>query len=185
MTGGEILRLEGIDKRFPGVHALDKVDLGLTEGEIHMLLGENGAGKSTLLKILSGSIQKDAGRILLRGRPVEIADAKHARALGIGMVYQELSLIPGLTAIQLKAYLPPELIWLGSGAVLGVPVPAVVAVAAALLGLIVLHYSRLGRSALAVGGNREAARVSGINVDRTKIAVYAFCGSPRASEAWC
>lgn len=100
MSGGEILRLEGIDKRFPGVHALDQVDLDLTEGEIHMLLGENGAGKSTLLKILSGSISKDAGRILLRGRPVEIADAKHARALGIGMVYQELSLVPGLTVAE-------------------------------------------------------------------------------------
>lgn len=100
MSGGEILRLEGIDKRFPGVHALDQVDLDLAEGEIHMLLGENGAGKSTLLKILSGSIQKDAGRILLRGRPVEIADAKHARALGIGMVYQELSLVPGLTVAE-------------------------------------------------------------------------------------
>ncbi|MBM3471386.1 MAG: sugar ABC transporter ATP-binding protein [Armatimonadetes bacterium] len=100
MSGGEILRLEGIDKRFPGVHALDQVDLDLAEGEIHMLLGENGAGKSTLLKILSGSIQKDSGRILLRGRPVEIADAKHARALGIGMVYQELSLVPGLTVAE-------------------------------------------------------------------------------------
>lgn len=100
MSGGEILRLESIDKRFPGVHALDQVDLDLVEGEIHMLLGENGAGKSTLLKILSGSIQKDAGRILLRGRPAEIADAKHARALGIGMVYQELSLVPGLTVAE-------------------------------------------------------------------------------------
>ncbi len=100
MFGGEILRLEGIDKRFPGVHALNQVDLDLAEGEIHMLLGENGAGKSTLLKVLSGSIQKDSGRILLRGRPVEIADAHHARALGIGMVYQELSLVPGLTVAE-------------------------------------------------------------------------------------
>lgn len=100
MSAGEILRLEGVDKRFPGVHALDQVDLDLAEGEIHMLLGENGAGKSTLLKILSGSVPKDAGRILLRGRPVEIADAHHARTLGIGMVYQELSLVPGLTVAE-------------------------------------------------------------------------------------
>ncbi len=100
MSAGEILRAEGIDKRFPGVHALHRVDLDLAEGEIHMLLGENGAGKSTLLKVLSGSVPKDAGRILLRGRPVEISDAHDARTLGIGMVYQELSLIPGLTVAE-------------------------------------------------------------------------------------
>lgn len=100
MGPGEILRLEGIDKRFPGVHALDHVDLDLADGEIHMLLGENGAGKSTLLKILSGSIPKDAGQIVLRGRPVEIKDAHHARQLGIGMVYQELSLVPSLTVAE-------------------------------------------------------------------------------------
>lgn len=96
----DLLRAEGIDKRYPGVHALDRVDLDLREGEIHMLLGENGAGKSTLLKILSGSVSKDAGRIIVRGRPVEIADAQHARALGIGMVYQELSLVPGLSVAE-------------------------------------------------------------------------------------
>jgi len=97
---GEILRVEGLDKRFPGVHALDHVDLDLVEGEIHMLLGENGAGKSTLLKILSGSILKDDGQIFVRGRPVEITDAQRAHALGIGMVYQELSLVPSLTVAE-------------------------------------------------------------------------------------
>ncbi|MGH2670468.1 MAG: ABC transporter permease, partial [bacterium] len=81
-----------------------------------------------------------------------------------------------LTAIQLKAYLPRELIWLGSGGILGIPVPAIVALAAAILGWFLLQHTRLGRSALAVGGNREAARVSGINVDRTKITAYAFSG---------
>ncbi len=100
MAPGEILRLEGIDKRFPGVHALDHVDLDLMEGEIHMLLGENGAGKSTLLKILSGSLPKDSGRIVLHGGPVEIMDAHHARDLGIGMVYQELTLVPSLTVAE-------------------------------------------------------------------------------------
>lgn len=100
MTPGELLRLEGIDKHFPGVHALDRVDLDLAEGEIHMLLGENGAGKSTLLKILSGSIPKDAGRVLIHGQPVEIPDAHQARNLGIGMVYQELSLVPSLTVAE-------------------------------------------------------------------------------------
>jgi len=95
-----ILRLEGVNQRFPGVHALDHVDLDLAAGEIHMLLGENGAGKSTLLKILSGSLQRDAGRILLRERPVQIVDAHHARTLGIGMVYQELSLVGSMTVAE-------------------------------------------------------------------------------------
>ena len=58
-----ILRMEQIDKRFPGVHALDHVDFDLLPGEVHVLLGENGAGKSTLMKVLSGSIQSDSGRI--------------------------------------------------------------------------------------------------------------------------
>lgn len=100
VASGDLLRIEGLDKRFPGVHALDRVDLDLCEGEIHMLLGENGAGKSTLLKVLSGSVAKDAGRITIRGRPVEITDAHHARALGIGMVYQELSLVPSLSVAE-------------------------------------------------------------------------------------
>ncbi len=95
-----LLRLEAIDKSFPGVHALDHVDFDLYEGETHVLLGENGAGKSTLVKILSGSLPKDSGRIILRGKPVEITSSYHARLLGIGMVYQELSLIPNLSVAE-------------------------------------------------------------------------------------
>ena len=95
-----LLRLEAIDKGFPGVHALDHVDFDLYEGETHVLLGENGAGKSTLMKILSGSLLKDSGRIILRGKPVEITSSYHARLLGIGMVYQELSLIPNLSVAE-------------------------------------------------------------------------------------
>jgi ribose transport system permease protein len=119
------------------------------------------------------------GLVITKGRiPDFIATlGMMTTARGVSLLLTQGLPVPShVTAIQLKAYLPPELIWLGSGAVLGVPVPALVAVATALLGWAVLHYSRLGRSALAVGGNREAARVSGINVDRTKIAVYAFCG---------
>lgn len=95
-----LLRLEAIDKSFPGVHALDHVDFDLYEGETHVLLGENGAGKSTLVKILSGSLPKDSGRIILRGKQVEITSSYHARLLGIGMVYQELSLIPDLSVVE-------------------------------------------------------------------------------------
>jgi ribose transport system ATP-binding protein len=95
-----LLQVEAIDKSFPGVHALDHVDFDLYEGEVHVLLGENGAGKSTFMKIISGALPKDSGRILLRGKEVEIRDPLHARQLGIGMVYQELSLIPTLTVAE-------------------------------------------------------------------------------------
>jgi ribose transport system ATP-binding protein len=100
MSSSLILRAEAIDKSYPGVRALDHVDFDLYEGEVHVLLGENGAGKSTFMKILSGSLAKDSGRIVLRGREVDIASPHHARELGIGMVYQELSLIPGLSVAE-------------------------------------------------------------------------------------
>jgi len=95
-----LLELRGIHKRFPGVHALDGVDLDLLPGEVHALLGENGAGKSTLLKIISGAVPKDAGEIRLDGHRVELRHVVHARALGIGMVHQELSLIRSLSVAE-------------------------------------------------------------------------------------
>jgi ribose transport system ATP-binding protein len=95
-----LLNAQGLDKSFPGVHALEDVDFDLREGEVHILLGENGAGKSTLMKIISGTLLKDKGRILLQGEEVEIAGPGHARDLGIGMVYQELSLVPALSVAE-------------------------------------------------------------------------------------
>jgi ribose transport system ATP-binding protein len=95
-----LLRMEQIDKSFPGVHALDHVDFDLYEGEVHVLLGENGAGKSTLVKVLSGSLQKDSGRLFIRGKEIQDLDPEHAQEMGIGMVYQDLSLIPALTVAE-------------------------------------------------------------------------------------
>ena len=95
-----ILRTVAIDKSYPGVHALDHMDFDLHEGEVHVLLGENGAGKSTFMKILSGSLSPDSGQIVLRGQEVAIANPTHARELGIGMVYQELSVIPYLSVAE-------------------------------------------------------------------------------------
>jgi ribose transport system ATP-binding protein len=94
------LRMRGIRKTFPGVVALDGVDLEVRRGEVHVLLGENGAGKSTLMKILSGAIAKDAGEIELLGRRVEIEGPAHAQDLGIRIIYQEFNLIPQLSAAE-------------------------------------------------------------------------------------
>ena len=95
-----ILRLVKIDKRFPGVHALDQVDFDLEAGEVHVLLGENGAGKSTLMKILSGSLQSDSGQMYINGKQIPHLTPERARELGIGMVYQELSLVPALSVAE-------------------------------------------------------------------------------------
>ena len=66
--GDVLVLMEGIDKSFPGVHALDMAEFELRAGEVHALVGENGAGKSTLMKILSGIYSKDAGQILYQGK---------------------------------------------------------------------------------------------------------------------
>ena len=80
-----LLRFEGIDKRFPGVRALDGISLDLRAGEVHILLGETGAGKSTLMKILSGEYTPDGGRIVVRGEEVSALAPDRAERLGIGL----------------------------------------------------------------------------------------------------
>ena len=92
--------MRGIRKAFPGVVALDNVDLALEAGEVHMLLGENGAGKSTLMKILSGAYRRDAGDIRIDGQLVDIAGPRDALAQGIRIIYQELNLIPHLSVAE-------------------------------------------------------------------------------------
>ena len=95
-----LLKLSDIDKSFPGVHAVDHVNLEVQRGQVHMLVGENGAGKSTLMQILSGAQRADSGRIVFKGKNVEMSSPKQALELGIGMVYQELSLVPNLTVAE-------------------------------------------------------------------------------------
>jgi len=92
-----ILDVQNVSKSFPGVKALDHVSLNLRRGEVHALVGENGAGKSTLMKILSGVYQPDDGVIHFKGKPVKFHDSTQARDAGIGIIYQELNLIPHLS----------------------------------------------------------------------------------------
>ena len=95
-----ILTMEGIDKSFPGVHALDHVNLELRKGEVHALMGENGAGKSTLMKVLTGIYTKDSGTITYEGKEVEFHGPKEAQEAGIVIVHQELNMMNHLTVAQ-------------------------------------------------------------------------------------
>ena len=95
-----LLQMHGIVKQFPGVRALDGVDLDVTAGEVHCLLGQNGAGKSTLIKVLAGAHRPDAGEIRWDGRPVTFGSPHAADVTGIATIYQELDLVPGLTVAE-------------------------------------------------------------------------------------
>ena len=97
---GAIMRLKQICKRFPGVLALDEVNLELYRGEVHILVGANGAGKSTLVKILAGVYQPDGGTIELDGKLVSFKDPHTAKRLGIAVVHQHFSLIGNLDVAQ-------------------------------------------------------------------------------------
>ncbi|MGY1856962.1 sugar ABC transporter ATP-binding protein [Modestobacter sp. SYSU DS0290] len=92
-----LLEMRGIVKQFPGVRALDGVDLDVRAGEVHCLLGQNGAGKSTLIKVLAGAHQPDEGEIRWDGHPVTLGDPQAAMTRGIATIYQELDLVAGLT----------------------------------------------------------------------------------------
>lgn len=108
-----LLQVTGVHKRFPGVHALKGVSFTLEAGEIHALMGENGAGKSTLLRILSGAEQPDSGEIRFDGQPVQFSHPRQAHAAGIRVIYQEFSLIPGLSVAEniVLADLPRRGLW--------------------------------------------------------------------------
>jgi len=95
-----IVEMTGIEKRFPGVHALKNVQFDLREGEVHALMGENGAGKSTLMKILSGIYKRDGGALRINGDLADPNSPREAQDLGIGIIHQELSLMNDLTAAQ-------------------------------------------------------------------------------------
>ncbi len=95
-----VLSMRGICKEFPGVRALHNVDFTLRKGEVHALMGENGAGKSTLIKVLTGVHTKDGGEIRLMGQKVSIHSPQSAQKVGIGTVYQEITLCPNLSVAE-------------------------------------------------------------------------------------
>ena len=95
-----LLELRGVTKRFPGVLALDGVDLAIRRGEVHVLVGQNGAGKSTLVKLLCGNYAPDEGALLFDGRPFAPRNALAAMRAGIRIVYQEINLLPYLTVAE-------------------------------------------------------------------------------------
>ena len=95
-----LLQLKGVSKSFPGVKALDGVDLDVNAGEVHALLGENGAGKSTLMKILAGIYHPEEGEIRVEGNPVRMQTPMEAKHMGVLLIHQELSLVPDLPVAE-------------------------------------------------------------------------------------
>ena len=97
MASSPLLEMRGIVKEFPGVRALDGVDLTVRSGEVHCLLGQNGAGKSTLIKVLSGAVPLTTGDIFIRGKKVELRSTADAIAHGIETIYQDSALVTQLS----------------------------------------------------------------------------------------
>ncbi len=190
------LELKNISKSFAGVPALRNVSLQIRKGEVHALCGENGAGKSTLIKILSGVYQPDNGDILIQGQKIKNVTPQSANKMGIYAVYQENALV-GTLSVAENIYLACASVyyglallssdgydifitnfqWFGSYRFFDVvPIQTVLYVTLAIIMALVMRYTTFGRSIYAVGGNAEAAYVSGINVKLHKLLAYIICG---------
>ena len=91
---GTLLSMQGIQKAFAGVKALDDASLSVESGEVHALIGQNGAGKSTLIKVLTGAYRKDGGSVTFAGASVDFASPLAAQHGGIATIYQEINLVP-------------------------------------------------------------------------------------------
>src|ERR1700739_4036182 len=107
MPEAALLNLTNVSKAFAGVQALDRVSIEIRPGEVVGLVGENGAGKSTLIRILAGVYRPDNGALLLDGRPLTLSSPREANLNGIGIVFQEQSLLPNLTVAE-NIYLGQE-----------------------------------------------------------------------------
>ena len=108
MAENKLLEFRHISKSFPGVKALEDINVDLYGGEVHILVGENGAGKSTLMKVLSGAYEATSGELYFEGKKIEKNSPRISEELGISMIYQELNLVPELS-IASNIYLGHEL----------------------------------------------------------------------------
>jgi ABC-type sugar transport system ATPase subunit len=99
-SSAHVVEIAGVTKRFPGVLALDRIQVGFRAGEVHAVVGENGAGKSTLMHILAGDLQPNEGEILVDGKAAHFASPLDSRGAGIVVVYQELALCPTMTIAE-------------------------------------------------------------------------------------
>jgi ABC-type sugar transport system ATPase subunit len=97
---GVVLRIEGMNKSFPGVKALSNINIDLRRGEVHAVCGENGAGKSTLMKLITGVYQPDSGRMTLNGEALKVHNPNDAYGKGIAIIFQETSLFPDLSVLE-------------------------------------------------------------------------------------
>src|SRR5215469_15580954 len=104
MQGDILLDATGVSKSFDGVRALKNVSFELRAGEVHALVGENGAGKSTLIKIITGAVERDAGRMTFRGQAIVQSSPHLAKSLGIVAIYQQPTIFPGLTVAENIAF---------------------------------------------------------------------------------
>ncbi len=95
-----VLAFDAISKQYGATLANRNITFQATQGSVHAIVGENGAGKTTLMRILNGSIQADGGSISFFGKTLKVRSPREAMSQGIGMVYQKLSLIPGLTVFE-------------------------------------------------------------------------------------
>ncbi|HLE14338.1 MAG TPA: ABC transporter permease [Anaerolineales bacterium] len=146
---------------------------GATIGPVNFWMG---LPIALLVGLLAGAFN---GFIITRARIPDFIATLGTLAIfrGVALLITDGLPIPShLTATELKGYLPAEMIWMGSEDLLGIPVAGWIALLVVVIGWFILRYTSLGRSVYAVGGNREAARVSGINIDRTKLIVYAISG---------
>ncbi len=147
--------------------------LGIAIGPVNFVLG---LFIALVVGALAGAFN---GLIITRGRiPDFIATLGSLTILrGIALLITGGLPVPShITATELKGYLPKQVIWLGAGSILGIPVAGLIAVVIVVIGWLLLRYTVLGRAIFAVGGNREAARVSGISIDKTKMTVYLLSG---------
>ena len=100
MRGDTLLTLHHLTKLYPGVVALDDLNLSFREGEVHAIVGENGAGKSTMIKLISGAIEPTSGSIEINGQHYDVMTPKLSRSCGVAVIYQEFTLVPVLSAAE-------------------------------------------------------------------------------------